>query len=225
MLIPAASIPAITSQPLDTVQEAENIDFHVIRQTKVTETEAEENTGIPCTNEGCVASFSSSEELSNHLLVGNCDMEFDLKSSSSSDVTKRKYLQKISECGIVADIKFSLPDERSVSQDADLPLGWALKDQRRCKRFTENQREYLTEKFNVGAKTGRKEDPFVLSESMLYVTKEDGTRRFTYDEILSVQQITSFFSRLSRKNKSVDDWEAKKETEISRIRSEILDEV
>ena len=66
-------------------------------------------------------------------------MEFDLKSSLSSDVTKRIYLQNISECGIM-DIKFSLPDEKSVSQDADVPLGWALNDQRRYKRFTENQR-------------------------------------------------------------------------------------
>lgn len=60
---------------------------------------------------------------------------------------------------------------------------------------------------------------------MMYERRADGTRRFSYDEILSKQQITSFFSRMSKKNKmaEAENWEAKKETEISKISSNIID--
>ncbi|CAG2253324.1 unnamed protein product [Mytilus edulis] len=106
--------------------------------------------------------------------------------------------------------------------DKSLELGWALKEERKNKRFNVNQKEYLTEKFNKGLKTGRKEDPFLVSEEMLTERKEDGNRRFSYDEILSVQQITSFFSRMSRKNKSFDDSvDASREETITTIRKSL----
>jgi hypothetical protein len=83
----------------------------------------------------------------------------------------------------------------------------------------------LVDKFNIGLKTGRKEDPFHVSESMLHVKNPDGTRRFSYDEILSVQQVTSFFSRMNKQNKYLeDDVEARRAIEIDKIRQEILNE-
>jgi hypothetical protein len=60
---------------------------------------------------------------------------------------------------------------------------------------------------------------------MLHVKNPDGTRRFSYDEILSVQQVTSFFSRMNKQNKYLeDDVEAKRKIEIDKIRQEILNE-
>ncbi|CAC5381235.1 unnamed protein product [Mytilus coruscus] len=69
----------------------------------------------------------------------------------------------------------------------------------------------------------KKEDPFIVSESMLNEKNTDGTRRFTYDEILSVQQITSFFSRMNKKGKCQENSEAIRETEICKLRNQILE--
>jgi hypothetical protein len=49
--------------------------------------------------------------------------------------------------------------------------------------------------------------------------------RRSYDEILSVQQVTSFFSRINKQNKYLeDDVEARRAIEIDKIRQEILNE-
>ncbi|VDI83323.1 Hypothetical predicted protein [Mytilus galloprovincialis] len=56
--------------------------------------------------------------------------------------------------------------------NSDLELGCSLKEERRNKRFHENQKEYLTEKFNKGTKTRRKGDPFLVSEEMLTEKRE-----------------------------------------------------
>lgn len=86
-----------------------------------------------------------------------------------------------------------------------------------------NQNDFLVDKFNIGLKTSRKEDLFHVSESMLHVKNPDGTGRFSYDEILSVQQVTSFFSRMNKQSKYLDDEvEARREIEIDKIRQEIL---
>ncbi|VDH95822.1 Hypothetical predicted protein [Mytilus galloprovincialis] len=120
-------------------------------------------------------------------------------------------------------LNLSAETKQMEGSDNSLTLGWALKTERKSKRFNKNQKDYLTEKFDKGLKTGRKEDPFNVSESMLHVKNSDGTRRFTYDEILSAQQVTSFFSRMCKQNKHLeDDLEARRETEICTIRQEIL---
>jgi predicted GIY-YIG superfamily endonuclease len=51
----------------------------------------------------------------------------------------------------------------------NMTIGWALKTERKCKRFSKNQKDFLVDKFNIGHKTGRKEDTFHVSESMLHV--------------------------------------------------------
>ncbi|XP_061188000.1 uncharacterized protein LOC133196066 [Saccostrea echinata] len=223
LLVPNAVIPRIKFQPLTILEKPEDIGFHIV--TKANTTPEAEKT-FHCTNEGCVKAFGSTEDLSNHLLIEKCNLEFELSSSSTSDITKTKYVKKISSSEHL-NLKLSLTADTEIrATESDLTIGWALKEERCSKRFNENQREYLVEKFNAGLQTGKKEDSFLLSESMMYERRADGTRHFSYEEILSVQQITSFFSRMSKKNKMAenDDWEAKKETEISKIRVKIIDE-
>lgn len=224
LLIPntAIGIPSMEHLPLTILEQPEDIGFHMIKVNTTTETEKT----FHCPNEGCVAAFGSSEDLSNHLLFEKCNLELELSSSSIADLTKRKYVTKISHSENL-NLKLCLTeDTETQAADSELNSGWALKDERRSRRFNENQREFLVQKFNVGLQTGKKEDPFILSESMMYERRADGTRRFSYDEILSMQQITSFFSRMSKKNKmaEAENWEAKKETEISKIRANIIDE-
>jgi hypothetical protein len=67
--------------------------------------------------------------------------------------------------------------------------------------------------------------PTSFEANIKFVNQEIFLRRFSYDEILSVQQVTSFFSRMNKQNKYLeDDVEAKREIEIDKIRQEILNE-
>lgn len=75
---------------------------------------------------------------------------------------------------------------------AALEMGWALKVRKPTKRFTVRQRAFLTEKFEEGARTGRKYDPHNVAKQM---------RRHpdfpSKDDWLTWTQISSFWSRLS----------------------------
>ena len=46
------------------------------------------------------------------------------------------------------------------------PKGWALRVRKSCAVFSENLRAYLTSKFDVGVKTGRKLDPKTVAKQM-----------------------------------------------------------
>ncbi|XP_063443690.1 uncharacterized protein LOC134724531 [Mytilus trossulus] len=236
LLIAKEKIPTIPIEPLTVLKEPDQIGFHPIigsknstdlREKSNQEDETENQALFTCTNDGCLASFDNDEALTNHIIVGKCCLELDHKSSINSDVTGHIYLQKIAECSIIQTAVCLSAETKQIepsnNQENQHPSGWALKDERKCNRFNDNQKNYLTEKFNVGLTTGRKEDPFLVSESMLNEKNTDGTRRFTYDEILSVQQITSFFSRMNKKGKCVEDSDAIRESEICKLRSQILE--
>ena len=73
-----------------------------------------------------------------------------------------------------------------------LSQGWGIKLERKNKRFNENQKSFLIERFNIGIQTGRKEDPENVSVLMRNIKNADGSRRFSIAEFLSSQQIASF---------------------------------
>ena len=76
--------------------------------------------------------------------------------------------------------------------------GWVLKSSasRRC-RFTHKQKNYLTEKFQQGERSGRKSDPASVARSMMSAVDSQGKRMFSSVELLTVSQVAGFFSRLS----------------------------
>jgi hypothetical protein len=84
-----------------------------------------------------------------------------------------------------------------------LSQGWGIKLERKNKRFTINQKSFLIERLNIGAQTGRKEDPGNGSILMRNIKNADGSRRFSLAEFLTSQQITNFFSRHCRKNEAM----------------------
>ena len=84
-----------------------------------------------------------------------------------------------------------------------LPKGWALKSSTGLrKRFSENQKLYLSKLFDVGEQTGHKVDANDVSKSMRKVRKVDGSFLFDASEYLTAKQIASFFSRLARKRRA-----------------------
>ena len=80
-----------------------------------------------------------------------------------------------------------------------LQEGWALKQMKKPYRFSDKQKSYLVEKFNIGQGTGRKVDPEVVAKEMRREKDENGVRLFTISEFLTPLQVSSFFSRLAAK--------------------------
>ena len=78
---------------------------------------------------------------------------------------------------------------------------------------TENQKKYLSNVFDIGKQTGQKADPRTVSLSMRKARNTDGSYIFDASDYLSAKQI-SFFSRLARKRKQVDDTEEEDSNDV-----------
>ena len=119
-----------------------------------------------------------------------------LKLVKVGDRAKVLYSQKLEE--------LFLGETSSTVQKAIKPLqtvemGWALKAKRKRTAFTKRQKEYMTEKFNIGKISGCKIDPNTAADDMRL------SGRFERVEFLTGQQIGSFFSRLAQKDKKMDE--------------------
>ncbi|CAC5422533.1 unnamed protein product [Mytilus coruscus] len=168
LLIKNDQIPAINIRYITVLEEPDDITFHQLpkRNTK----SDTENVVIQWTNDGCTEEFSTERELLNHQFVGKCQIEIEFNSGLNSDITKKKYYEKLSESSFLRGVlNLSAETKQMEGSENSLTLGWALKTERKSKRFNKNQKDYLTEKFDKDLKTGRKEDPFNVSESMLHV--------------------------------------------------------
>ena len=80
-------------------------------------------------------------------------------------------------------------------------MGWALSKRAGKARFSQNVRDYLTAKFDLGEVTGRKCFPNDVESDMRNARDENNGKRFTRDEWLTSAQIKSFFSRLAASRK------------------------
>ena len=87
--------------------------------------------------------------------------------------------------------------QRAVSVKED--VGWALKENKKSNRFNDTQKQYLKDKFNLGQLTGKKAEAEAVARDMRRAKGTDGKRQFGTSEILTAQQISSFFSRLAAK--------------------------
>lgn len=110
LLIPNTAIPSMEHLPLTNLEKPEDIGFYMIKVNTTTETEKT----FHSPNEGCVAAFGSSEDLSNHLLFEKCNLELELSSSSIADLTKRKYVTKIYHSENL-NLKLLLTEDRDTS--------------------------------------------------------------------------------------------------------------
>ena len=91
------------------------------------------------------------------------------------------------------------------ARQSGLQMGWALRlTQTSRARFSDKQKEYLTNKFLIGETTGQKANPVHVARSMMTARDETGKRMFSSAEFLTAKQITSFFSRLAAKRNLSD---------------------
>ncbi|KAK3084477.1 hypothetical protein FSP39_014148, partial [Pinctada imbricata] len=144
-----------------------------------------------CPEPNCIRSFSKYGNLMHHLDVGN--HSFMKKGLSLSDRSIINYATKI-ESKVAS--KPQMESSSLVPNPTSLTKGWALKNKREIKRFSENQKQFLQSKFDMGERSGLKCDPEDVSNEMRAVRNKDGTRIFSIDDFLSASQIASYFSRL-----------------------------
>ena len=78
-----------------------------------------------------------------------------------------------------------------------LTKGWALKKHSGSTRFSPAVKEYLTTRFTISEKTGRKADPAKVETDMKHSRDASNQRRFKREDWLSKNKIKSFFSRLA----------------------------
>ena len=81
---------------------------------------------------------------------------------------------------------------------SDLQLGWALyKPRSRAVRFTDEVKQYLTTRFELGERTGNKADPRKVAADMRTSRNPDGSRMFERKDWLTKSQVQGFVSRLA----------------------------
>ncbi|CAH3167009.1 unnamed protein product [Porites lobata] len=151
-----------------------------------------------CPEEGCTKSYQRFSALQRHLDCGKHVRA--LESETMLDKAVRGYAARLE--GQFASVpQFG---EDTISADAParqsgLQMGWALRlTQTSRARFSDKQKEYLTNKFLIGETTGQKANPVHVARSMMTARDETGKRMFSSEEFLTAKQITSFFFAFSR---------------------------
>ena len=114
--------------------------------------------------------------------------------------TYRKALESIQSGGPFRTLSDSLArsDEELDWDELDYAsgfaaIGWAMKKGRITKHFTQQQLTFLREQFDAGLREGKK-DPSMVAAQMKVITKH-GERVFSPEDVLSANQIKSWFSR------------------------------
>ena len=153
-----------------------------------------------CPDEGCVKTFVRYSSMQRHL-----DCEKHLRALERYTLLDRAavgYAQRLErQCEAVPEL--DVVAERPTSRDM-LPKGWALRSSAsRRSRFTYTQKNYLTEKFQQGERSGRKSDPASVALSVMSAVDSQGKRMFSSEEFLTASQVAGFFSRLAARSLSL----------------------
>jgi len=156
-----------------------------------------------CPEAGCTDTFDSFSELELHIDVGVHEIP-DAK-VSFYDTIRRDWAEKFSSVDVSHVSTVQVPMSSAVRQgtSSHLSTGWALaKPKTGGVRFSKKVRMYLTTKFGIGERTGRKADPDEVALNMRNARNEKNERLFLREEWLTKTQVAGFFSRLASRQKS-----------------------
>ncbi|CAG2201429.1 unnamed protein product [Mytilus edulis] len=116
-----------------------DIPFHSLNHHSNTSSRTEISDGtFSCQNEECILSFPTYESMEGHMLIGDCQLR--LPDRSSVDVVKTTYLEKLHATN---SLPILMDCVSSVCHDIKLSKGWAMKEERKCKRFNDKQKNIL----------------------------------------------------------------------------------
>ena len=154
-----------------------------------------------CPEEGCNCTFDSFSELELHTDVGIHDTR---KSGSLYDKVRKNWAEKFSS---IENQKLTSNKSSTGltvnSTNSRLSIGWALnKGRTGGVRFSENVRRYLTTRFEMGERTGKKANPEEIERQMRNARNERNERLFQREEWLTKTQIMFFFSHLASRQRT-----------------------
>ena len=205
-VIPYKDIIVKPQGPTDLVVD---LDFFSVKETrfhKATSSDDEQSSGLFfCSEPGCQMVFKKFSELESHLDVGEHRQERG-GSETVYDKLRRDWAERFltfdnnEETGrtLLAHSDEQRDKNEASGSCSDLQLGWALhKPRSQAVRFTEEVKQYLTQKFDLGERTGNKADPGKVAADMRTSRKPDGSRMFERKDWLTRSQVQGFFSRLA----------------------------
>ena len=219
---PNAKIPRLSAIDCDIC--GENVQFKTVtsKKAKIPQKQAsttgpsdspscdesssdESNVGLfSCPEEGCIKRYQRFSSLQRHLDCGRHHLAIENESLFDRAIVGYQFERLDVQSGSVPNIPTEVSKVRSV-ENPSLPMGWALRSsQVKRARFTANQKDYLTKKFDLGEISGRKSDPESVARAMMAARYSEGNRLFTSAEFLTSQQVASFFSRLAAKRRLPD---------------------
>lgn len=176
-----------------------------------------------CSVVGCVEGFETFAQLQLHLDIG----KHNIKVKNQYDEIKRDWALKFASVD-TAGVKNSCSSGSHTHKQAQtsqqytvasssLQKGWALSKPKKNVRFSQKVKDYLTARFDIGERTGRKADPTQVVLDIRSAKDESNQRLFTRTEWMTKTQVQSFFSRLAatrRKNQGVVGLSEDKEEDI-----------
>ena len=124
-----------------------------------------------CPEGGCVKAYSHFANLQTHLETGKHQMM--LQQETLFDRAKREYSSKLTE-GYSRIPSVQVTVQAKNDGLPSLPMGWALKTNKKKLRFTKKQTELLTEQFQKGELSGQKSDPQEVSKAMSFARDQAG---------------------------------------------------
>ena len=153
-----------------------------------------------CPKEGRTRSFQRHSSLEKHLAFGTCTKT--IERETLLEETKVKYAARLEEDSSSVPI-IPLPPETCPRSSGCVtpPEGFALKHVKKAYWFNEKQREYLTVRFTIRQGSGRRVYAEIVATEMRRAKGLNGERLLGVPEILTTQQVASFFSRMAAKVK------------------------
>ena len=119
----------------------------------------------------------------------------------SYDDIKPKWASRCVDVGTVKELTAEATaltgEEKGQPPAVISETGWALKNAKPGVRFSQPVKEFLKGIFLKGEETGQKADPVKVASKLRSVRTQDGGKMFQRSEWLTVQQVKSYFSRLS----------------------------
>ena len=156
-----------------------------------------------CAEEGCTKSYQTYSSLLNQIECGlhkrslECETLYDRAIMGYASRLEQG-ATAIPELGLGKEVRITAPSAPSL-----------LKCSRaRSARFSTEQKEYLSTKFQIEERTGLKADPASVATAMRKAKDVNGERLFDSTKFLTAQQVSSFFSRLAAQkttNKDTED--------------------
>ena len=229
--IPKSQFTAITSRRKSSQTQHKDVQLALgVAEASDEQSDEEKechNKLFSCPEEGCIKSFQRFSSLQNHLDVGRHN--YALENETLFDKAMMSYATKL-EQGIasVQNPVEHIETPQALDFCSALPMGWALKSASTQRtRLTESQKQYLTEVFQIGERTGHKAHPCNVSKSMRKARNADGSSKFDTSSYLTSQQVASFFSRLAAKRVVAEsqDEEAEHQEEMDRIQEQSIQDL